>query len=259
MIDIIFLGLDHSHPSDFVYGVIPDYWLLVFIKSKALFHTAKGDVHAQPGCVAIYPPGTLVYYQADGEDYVNSYVRFNTDEDFIVNGNYPKGVPIDINLPANIDYLLRIISSERCSGGNNTSNIVRHAMRTIFHKIIESAESKAMDEQRKKLLDLRYEIIVSPYLDWNLEDMAKRLHVSSGYLSVLYKKEFGISCKEDIVNHRIELAKDMLANTTGPAVKVASMCGYQCAEYFTRQFKKKVGITPGEYREQVKKSKTKPQ
>ncbi len=255
MIDIIFIGLDHSHPADFVYGVVHDHWLMIFTKSKALFHTHKGDIHTQPGCVAIYPPGTFAYYQADGEEYVNSYVRFDTDEDLVINGNYPKCMPIDINLPTNIDYLLKIISSEIYMGGNNTSSIIRHSLRTIFHKIIESSESKVMDEQRKKLLDLRYEIIVSPYLDWNLEDMSERLHVSSGYFSVLYKKEFGISCKEDIINHRIDLAKDMLANTSDPSVKIATMCGYQCAEHFTRQFKKKVGMTPGEYRDKFKKTK----
>lgn len=248
MIDIMFIGIDHSHPADFSYYTAEnDWWLLVEIKSKVIFHTVKGNVYANPGAVVVYPPNSNICYEANGETFVNSYVRFRTDEDFIVNGSFPREEPINVNISSNFDYLLRVLSSEVYLG-DSSSGVVNHIMQTIFEKLCESSKSDSLGEYRQKLIDLRYEIIVSPQLDWNMEEIAKQLHVSPGYLSVLYKREFGISCKEDIVNHRIELAKEMLANSSDPAVKIASMCGYKCNEHFTRQFKKRVGVTPIEHR-----------
>ncbi len=253
MIDIMYIGIDQIHPDNFVYGTVGnDYWLLLEVKSKAIFHTVQGSIFVNPGCVVVYPPNAeKLYYQANGEPYINSYIRFKTDEDFIINGNYPKGVPINISLSSNIGYLLRILSSE-VYVGDSSSEVVKHVMKTIFQKLVESSQSAAMDEHRKKLIELRYKIIVSPQYNWSIEELAKEFHVSPGYLSVLYKKEFGISCKDDIVNHRLELAKDLLANTSDPAVKIAEMCGYSCVAHFTRQFKKKVGMTPTDYRNSKK-------
>ncbi|MCD7847731.1 MAG: AraC family transcriptional regulator [Oscillospiraceae bacterium] len=253
MIDIMFIGIDHTHPADFSYYASDnDWWLLVEIKSKTILHTVKGNVYANPGTVVVYPPNSKhLCYEANGEPFVNSYVRFRTDEDFVINGNYPKEEPITPNLSSNFDYLLRVLSSEVYLG-DSSSSVVNHIMQTIFEKLCESTRSDSADEYRQKLIDLRYEIIISPQLDWNMEELAKRFHVSAGYLSVLYKKEFGISCKEDIVTHRIELAKDMLANSQDPAVRIALMCGYKCTEHFTRQFKSRTGMTPIEYRKQVK-------
>ncbi len=94
MIDIMYIGIDHTHPDDFVYGIGDnEWWLLLVVKSKAIFHTTRGDIYTNPSTVVVYPPNAdRLYYRANGEPFVNSYIRFKTDEDFIVNGTFPKGI-----------------------------------------------------------------------------------------------------------------------------------------------------------------------
>ena len=48
----------------------------------------------------------------------------------------------------------------------------------------------------------------------------------------------------------IEAAKDMLINTDRPVVNIAYDLSYSETNYFSKTFKKKVGVTPTEYREQ---------
>lgn len=48
MIDIEFMQLNATHPDDFVYGVRNNFWLLLLVKSPALFHVPTGDVVIQP-------------------------------------------------------------------------------------------------------------------------------------------------------------------------------------------------------------------
>lgn len=43
--------------------------------------------------------------------------------------------------------------------------------------------------------------------------MARQLHLSEGYMQVVYKNTFGISCMDDCINARIRLAKDQLRYT----------------------------------------------
>ncbi len=249
MIDILFLGVDHTHPADFAYGISEHpWWLLVFVKSKTIFHTAVGDMYANPGTVAVFPPNLNIYYEAWGEAFVNTYIRFNTDEEFITNGSYPVGVPIELNVPESIDYLTNTVCSQYYRGGVNAHRTIFHAMKGIFYVITESAQAKVVSQQNKLLTELRYDISVAPYKQWTLKGMADRLHVSTGYLSAIYKRQFGVSCLDDVVNHRIELAKDLMFNTNDKLEAIAASCGYQSMEHFSRQFKKKTGMSPSAYR-----------
>jgi AraC-like DNA-binding protein len=52
-----------------------------------------------------------------------------------------------------------------------------------------------------------------------------------------------------ITDRKIELAKDMLLNTDAPISNIAIELSYNEANYFSKAFKKKVGITPSQYRE----------
>ena len=38
-----------------------------------------------------------------------------------------------------------------------------------------------------------------PALDWNVPDMASQLHLSTGYLHLLYRRQFGVSCMDDVI------------------------------------------------------------
>ena len=52
----------------------------------------------------------------------------------------------------------------------------------------------------------------------------------------------------DVINGKIEKAKEILSETGCTVSQVAAMCGYDNEEHFMRQFKKIVGVTPTGYR-----------
>ncbi len=121
----------------------------------------------------------------------------------------------------------------------------------IFLKIKESLHDCNMTEQQRALIDLRYEIQLHPYYQWTVSGMASKLHVSAGYLQNIYKKQFGVSCMQDVVDKRIDLAKTHLINTDFTSQKIASICGYQNVEHFCRQFKTVTGMSPLAFRKKA--------
>ncbi len=78
---------------------------------------------------------------------------------------------------------------------------------------------------------------------------AGKVSLSSGYFSDLIKKETGRSAKDHINDYIIELAKDSLIATDQTISEVAYSLGFNYPHYFTRMFKKKVGMSPVEYRQ----------
>lgn len=77
---------------------------------------------------------------------------------------------------------------------------------------------------------------------------ADQLHLSANYFGDLIKKETGQSAIEYIQRKTMETAKDLLAQTNKSISEIAYALGYQYPQYFSRAFKKAVGMTPNEYR-----------
>jgi len=58
-----------------------------------------------------------------------------------------------------------------------------------------------------------------------------------------------------VTDRKIDLAKEMLADKNIPIVNISISLAFNQPNYFSKVFKKKVGVTPSEYREQCIKNK----
>lgn len=83
-----------------------------------------------------------------------------------------------------------------------------------------------------------------------LAEIADHVHLNSQYFSVRFKQEAGISVTDYITNLRMEHAKLSLRTTTDTVQFIAESAGYPDAHYFSRVFKRLVGLSPMEYRRQ---------
>ncbi|MFV0531324.1 MAG: helix-turn-helix domain-containing protein [Flavobacteriales bacterium] len=77
---------------------------------------------------------------------------------------------------------------------------------------------------------------------------AEQLHLSPNYFGDTIKKETGFSAQEYIQSKVIEIGKEHLFNPEKTITEVAYELGFKYPQHFMRLFKKKVGMTPNEYR-----------
>ncbi len=82
----------------------------------------------------------------------------------------------------------------------------------------------------------------------SVERLARVLYLSPDYLTRCFKKKFGVTISEYIMEMRLSLAAELLEKKDIPVTKVAEMVGYSNYTYFTRVFKKKYGVPPVKYR-----------
>ncbi|AEY64482.1 AraC family transcriptional regulator [Clostridium sp. BNL1100] len=86
----------------------------------------------------------------------------------------------------------------------------------------------------------------------NLEEMCPEIGVTYSHLTRQFCKEQGISPVQYLTKIRLEHGMQLLLNTNLSIQKIAEECGFSCANYFTKVYKKAIHITPVEYRNQHK-------
>lgn len=79
-------------------------------------------------------------------------------------------------------------------------------------------------------------------------DIANFLGLSEKYLSTLFKKETGQTLVSYIEHVRIEEACSMLTYTDMSYAEIAESLSFNSHSYFTKIFKKNIGMTPMQYR-----------
>ncbi len=83
-----------------------------------------------------------------------------------------------------------------------------------------------------------------------VSEMADRLNISSGYLSDLLKQETGKTALELIHIYLISEAKNRLHSENLSVSEIAYGLGFENMSYFSRLFKKEVGVTPNMFKKQ---------
>ena len=102
---------------------------------------------------------------------------------------------------------------------------------------------------------------IKRYIDTNyresitLDKLAGMAHLNKYYLSHAFQKEYGISPITYLSRRRIEESKYLLGNTSHTLAQVSELLGFSSPSYFSQCFRKAEGISPNEYRRQVREGK----
>jgi len=79
-------------------------------------------------------------------------------------------------------------------------------------------------------------------------DLIKLCGCSESVLLRSFKQIMGISPQQYLINYRIQKAAGMLLSTDLKSHNIATACGFKDFSYFTKIFKRNIGMTPMEYR-----------
>ncbi len=86
------------------------------------------------------------------------------------------------------------------------------------------------------------------YEDINRSILADMVYLSADHLARIFKKETGETLVKYITDKRINAAKSLLSQTNISISQVSCQVGYDNYSYFTKIFKQRTGLSPGDYR-----------
>ena len=128
----------------------------------------------------------------------------------------------------------------------NVDTMLKYAQRFYKRQFINRTEisgrtvSKFTDEMEKYVSN---GLLTSKGLP-SVHYMAEKLNISAGYLTDVLKQESGKTALEHIHIYLISEAKNKLKSEDKTVSEIAYALGFDNLSYFTRLFKKEVGVTP---------------
>jgi transcriptional regulatory protein len=138
------------------------------------------------------------------------------------------------------DYLLKPWNEEKLTG--------------LISEAISSIKEISSDDGKNENLQDSQKSIIKKYIKENYKrdisagDVAGILGYSDVYFSKIFKQLFDDTFINYLTNLRIEKAKVLLKDVSFNIKEVGASVGYTDSNYFTKVFKRAVGMSPSEYR-----------
>ncbi|MBO4688152.1 MAG: helix-turn-helix transcriptional regulator [Clostridiales bacterium] len=85
-----------------------------------------------------------------------------------------------------------------------------------------------------------------------LQDVLTKFSINKNQLNDAFNAEVGMSCMNYLENLRVNWAKKTLQFSDETISEISMRCGYTDTNYFTKVFKKHTGMTPSEFRKNVR-------
>jgi len=84
----------------------------------------------------------------------------------------------------------------------------------------------------------------------SVKDISEHVYLSTSYVCTIFKNETGKTLNQYLTEYRIERAKILLLDSRYKITDISDKVGYRDGNYFGKTFKKMVGLSPSEFREQ---------
>ena len=249
------MGVNHRHNADFVKDRPrgTGEYILLLVKTKAVFRFGDNEVHTKPNSLIIYKKGSAQFFRADNDIYVNDWICFKLAEDeesFFDKAEIELDTLYEVSNTAPLTPLIKSIYHEYLSDSIHKSRIISSYLEILFLKISDCIKSQ--DKHRNfydaKLNALRSTIYDTPQTKWTVSDLARRIGLSPSQFQRLYKSRFGVSPIADSITARIEYAKYLLSATDYTVSRISEELNYKSDIQFIQQFKSVTQTTPSCYR-----------
>lgn len=208
-------------------------------------------VRTAPNACVIYSPHTPQFYVAVTHELLHNWLHFVPLEEH--------KDPIYMGLPVNkifytergnrITSYMEELQWWRNQGNTNRMSHELSGLLLLLKEEYHLHHKSGRPSANMLFEELRTLIYQSPK-NWDINSMAKYVHLSRSYFSVKYKKIFDVSPIDDLSEATIRMAKRLLTTTTQSIQSVAINCGYESVSFFIRKFKGETGLTPKVYREE---------
>jgi len=125
-------------------------------------------------------------------------------------------------------------------------------LQSMVHKYCLLVKNHSMQHYSKLVQHVILRIESDLTADLSLKAHAQQFSVNASYLSALFKKETGSTLTDYVNRMRIDHAIFLLNVTDMQIQTIAQYCGIPDVNYFTKLFKRSVGKTPKEYRQETR-------
>ena len=171
------------------------------------------------------------------------------DKNFLYNASFLKsgaGIMLDEkDLAAIENFADEMVCAEKRGNIEYTTQLLN----TVLAKICTLSKSDANTELTKLQKGVFF-IHQNFRSGITLSDVAKTLNVTSSYMSKIFSDSLGITFKQYLNKIRYNYAMRLLMHSDMSVTEICYESGFNDYSNFSRNFKKKFGVSPGQFRNQ---------
>lgn len=233
------------YPQSYAKAHIHDEWEIILnLEGYGIARIGNKQYEFAPGTITCIPPGVSHYKSAKGK-FKDIFLQV---DDLILPTR--DTVPVfsddeESTFEALMFMALRVFYKKNPN--------YRLILESIYETMRQLLISWCGDKPKNQLVELfKNEIIVNfSNPDFQIAQAIQKTGYCKDYFRRCFKKETGVTPVSYLMNLRIEYAKKLLSQSSDrkPCIAdVSLMSGFYDSRYFSRVFKKVVGVTPLEYR-----------
>lgn len=245
------------------------YQLLFLLRGRICYQVGEKKYEMSRGGVILL--NTLEEHSLEVLEYPYERYIIQIDPSFFRNEvRYPEIISVFVKRPAGFSHLFTleegawiylrdlIQSMEReykakekywqlCVGAD-----LRKLFVTVFREFADTFSSFKVDSGT----DIAYKVMT--YIEHHyteeitVDTISQALFLNKHYISHVFKAETGYSPIEYAISLRISHAKVLLSESDKNVSEVAMECGYTDFTHFSKQFRKRTGLSPSGFRKQLR-------
>ena len=250
-LDIDNAGIDELHGAYLVGTDHASTHLLYFIIEGAAWGISQHfQQRLQPGDLFVAPAGSAAWVQLTEGSAKAVWFHFHDTKRWAFLKK--EGTAVH---PAHdtqgIGTVMDLLIREQASGRPTREVVARHygeILAIYIQQAMHDWGSPAERLGRQQLQRLHDQLFERLNEAWNVEQMAKLCHMSTGHLTLLTKRSYQQTPMELLWNIRMEHACTLLLNTPQTIDRIAQQVGYRTAYAFSDAFQRHTGKRPGAYR-----------
>lgn len=140
----------------------------------------------------------------------------------------------------NIDYYMKCLNAPSLFA----------SLKILLDSLWESGEDKGADSSSvvQQVEQIHRYIEQSYHENITLTALAEQYHMDASYLSRIFSQKYGETIIAFLTRIRMEKAAELMKNQDKKLETISFLVGYDDYNYFSRVFRKKMGCSPREYR-----------
>lgn len=227
-----------------------DYYLIYVQEGSIDIQTKKLKTTLRKGHFIILPPHNRTVYSSPKNKnihYLWLHFTGTKAEELVKNSGLETNRVYSIGTHTIFPAYWKSLYREFVTNDNFFISACANILSSIFIDLSRLVNNK---HRAYNLKSIHY-IHENLYSNLEMKTLAKIEGLSESRYRALFTKTTGISPINYIINQRMDAATDLLVNTTASISEIAKTVGYYDTYYFSRLFKKRIGISPSKYRRQT--------
>ena len=252
----IHCGEEQCEPGHFFGPHIRDHYLIHYVESgKGIFEMNGKSYEIGGGEIFFIVPNIMSYYCADKKDpWVYKWVGISGKrvKEIFEKAGLSEKTPV-ARVGKNVENAVDKLLAAAKSGNDPQLRLAACAYELLDELVKNNGYSGEDKNMGKRYVESSIGYIHRyVYKKVTVEELAETVNVDRSYLTVLFKKYIGMSPKQYILKTKMKTACEYLESTDYDVGQIAGSVGYDDLFVFSRAFKRTIGISPTEYRENIK-------